>query len=280
MQSILLTGASSELMQQTIKGMDDFTFKGISRQNRTHDTIQYVQGNLNDPFSLAEAVEGVSMVIHAAALTHSNSSTDYFKVNVEGTLNLIKVAESAGVQKMVYISSRTAGLRNGAYAESKLMAEELVKSRMPEWLIIRPAEIFGGSTTEGINQLIEDIRSKSWVICPVNLSHKLYPIHLYDAARIISKHIFELESRSQVVTVNGREAFSFFELIQYISGALEKKINIIPIPRFLMFTIMYALQITGIRTSIVLDQIPRLYGAKSMQEPEGELISLSKYLKG
>ena len=61
------------------------------------------------------------------------------------------------VSKDLYlISSRAAVKGAGAYGESKLAAEEYVRDRFADHLIIRPAEVFGVERGEGVEKLIRD----------------------------------------------------------------------------------------------------------------------------
>ncbi|KAI0074398.1 NAD(P)-binding protein [Panus rudis PR-1116 ss-1] len=59
---------------------------------------------------LTEAVKGVDAVIHAAAPLPSriNSATEALEVAIEGSLNMIRQAERAGVKNFAYVSSAVA----------------------------------------------------------------------------------------------------------------------------------------------------------------------------
>ncbi len=61
-----------------------------------------------------EALEGVSAVVHTASpLPTRNSPADMLKGAIEGTLNVVRQAERAGIEKIVVTSSRaTLGLNH------------------------------------------------------------------------------------------------------------------------------------------------------------------------
>ncbi len=81
--------------------------KGGNRANVAGLEAAVVEGDLTDPASLTSAVQGCRYVFHVAA--------DYrlwvpepeamLRANVEGTTSLLRAAQSAGVERIVYCSS-------------------------------------------------------------------------------------------------------------------------------------------------------------------------------
>lgn len=74
------------------------------------DQVEWVLGEMNDLVSLEQAVEGVDYVYHCAALVSfkKNDRDLLFKINVEGTKNIINVALVKGVKKFCHVSSTAA----------------------------------------------------------------------------------------------------------------------------------------------------------------------------
>lgn len=69
--------------------------------------FETVEGNILDPVQLRKAMEGVDLVYHMAALV-AITSDKYdlmYKVNVEGTRNVIAACRDMGVRRLVYTSS-------------------------------------------------------------------------------------------------------------------------------------------------------------------------------
>jgi nucleoside-diphosphate-sugar epimerase len=109
-------------------------------------------GNILDKANLKEAVRGVDLIFHLAAILPPISEEDRertFRVNVQGTQNLIEACADAGVQPRIVFASSVSvygdtsehqGLigpdypvnPNDWYAESKVKAEEaLFRSTLP-----------------------------------------------------------------------------------------------------------------------------------------------------
>lgn len=69
--------------------------------------LERVEGDVLDPASLAAALEGVDTVYHLAGLISIMPGRQPFiwKVNVEGTRNVLEAARRAGIRRLVYTSS-------------------------------------------------------------------------------------------------------------------------------------------------------------------------------
>lgn len=131
-------------------------------------SIQWKDADILDPVSTGEALENVSEVIHAAAIVSFNprDARKIFRVNVEGTRNVVNACLNGQVKKLVYISSVAALGRlkgqseidegqkwtdnplNSTYAESKYLAELEVFRAHEEGLntvIVNPSVILAGA---------------------------------------------------------------------------------------------------------------------------------------
>lgn len=89
--------------------------------------LRWLIGDVRDQPRLAEAMRGVELVVHGAALKrievgHYNPE-EMFKTNVDGTRNVVTAARAAGVTKVVGISSDKAFEPASAYGISKAAAE-------------------------------------------------------------------------------------------------------------------------------------------------------------
>ena len=109
-------------------------------------------GDLEDPASLAPALEGCAALFHVAAAYHlfAPDPAVLYRTNVEGTRALARAAGAAGVRRIVYTSSvATLGLRAdgspadettpatlddmiGHYKRSKYLAEQAVRELIDE----------------------------------------------------------------------------------------------------------------------------------------------------
>ena len=92
--------------------------------------IEFIEGDLRDPLAVAQAVDGVEVVFHQAALASVPLSIerplDTHAVCVTGTVNLLDACRKAGVRRIVYAGS------SSAYGDSPEMPKR--ESHTPEVL--------------------------------------------------------------------------------------------------------------------------------------------------
>jgi nucleoside-diphosphate-sugar epimerase len=99
---ILITGHKGYLGSEFIKRFGD-TYEIVGYDLQDGDDI------LNSE-TLEQRMAGCKQVIHLAAISkpiEGKSFDDYFRTNVEGTLNVARAAVQQGVQRIVYASSTT-----------------------------------------------------------------------------------------------------------------------------------------------------------------------------
>lgn len=97
------------------------------------DKIKYFIGDVRDIHSLENAMHGVDIVFHAAALKQV-PSCEFFpieavKTNVLGTENMLNAAIAAGVRSIVCLSTDKAAYPVNAMGTSKSMMEKVVVAK-------------------------------------------------------------------------------------------------------------------------------------------------------
>ncbi|NVN99749.1 MAG: NAD-dependent epimerase/dehydratase family protein [Geobacteraceae bacterium] len=269
-------------MQGVIPLIDADTYEIVGLSRKTDNPggcMHWVVGDIRDTGLIERELQGCRILVHAAAVTHSCRQDDYLEINYEATDRLIDAANRAGVERIIFISSRAAWHDSGAYGISKKKAEESVAAKAREWLIIRMSEVYGlRDGRDFVTKIIRYVMNHRVIFCPVGMAGKLAPIHLEDAAAIVYDLAFKQGERNRIITVNGREEFSLEELARFTAAALQKQIRIIRIPALVMYSLQKILQVSPISTGIVPDQIPRLYCAKEQQNLGYELRSVSDYI--
>ncbi len=114
------------------------------RHKYNNPKIKYYIGDVRDPNSVRQAVNGVDYIFHAAALKQV-PSCEFFpleavKTNVIGTDNVLSAAIEYGVKKVICLSTDKAAYPINAMGTSKAMMEKVAvaKSRVadPEKTVI------------------------------------------------------------------------------------------------------------------------------------------------
>ncbi len=268
-KKVLVTGASSILMQQTCAKLlqQGFEFTGISRSSKNINPSIYtywITADIKDIDSID--LSKYEIIIHAAACTHAFTYKEYATINVDATQILVSKALTQGVQQFIFISSRTAVKGGGWYAATKLEAENIILKSFPNALIIRPAEVYGGTKQEGIDAFIEKVKTKKLIVYPSGVKDKMYPICLDDATTMMANSIKNNEQG--IVYVNGPEGFTLKEFLEAISHSLNKHPKLIPIPKFLIEIICIIQQLLRLPIGVYPDQMKRLSVKKQHSTPQ------------
>jgi dihydroflavonol-4-reductase len=152
--------------------------------------FERAEGDVRDPASLRQALEGCDGAIHLAGLSSWDliDSPAMKEVTEGGTRNLLEAAQAAGVKKVVFCSSATAvnasdeprvfdeaapfelqgkGL---SYAEHKHAAETICREFAAKGLpvvIVNPTEVYGPNDTALITagNLVDFAKSSPVLVC-------------------------------------------------------------------------------------------------------------------
>ena len=229
---ILVTGASSPLavgvMRQLLLNSDVELWCGRHRTDipLADPRLHVIDLDLALGGSLPR--EHFDMVIHFAGVTHAPDEQQYWKVNLEGTVRLAEATRENGCRRFVYISTRCATQGSGAYGESKLAAEqELQRLDWNSLLIIRPAEIYGGRGSEGIDRMLDVARR--WRMVPAlfgDSNVQFAPMHVDDFSRLTVELIQQHTDGVRIETVCGPEDLNGLALASRIS----KRYRALPVP--------------------------------------------------
>jgi nucleoside-diphosphate-sugar epimerase len=268
---ILVTGATGEiggsLLERLVKRGGEvrvLTRSGMDgREQPEEGPVNWVRGDLTEPGSLAPALEGIDLVLHMAAVTHTRHAARYWETNATGTANLLAAAEAAGVERFLHISTRALGEEGGPYCHSKAVAEERVRASSIPSVILRPGEVYGSGGRDPILDIARSLARRSFVTILGDGGQLFCPVHVDDVVGAIVRALDAPGLDAPAYTVAGPEEMRYVELV----GRLERALGLGPRRRIHIPVAVARLGIAvasrlGIG-SLVPDQLPRLLLAKS-----------------
>jgi nucleoside-diphosphate-sugar epimerase len=150
--NVLLTGGSGNLGQTLVlklldKG-DTPLLLDVRAPPRLNKGAVFIEGSVLDRSKLMEIVRGCDCIVHIAAWhgIHEDrgdkDAYDFFDLNVRGTFEVFEAAASAGIGKIVFISTTSVYWPNTRYGSSKVLAELITedyrKHRFINVLTLRP----------------------------------------------------------------------------------------------------------------------------------------------
>ena len=202
-------------------------------------SIEWIEGDLLDLFSLQEGINGCNAVIHCAAIVSFNPKDfkKMMKINVEGTANIVNICLENNIEKLAYISSiatlndeknqvRTEdsfwkeSKSNSQYAKSKYLSEQEVWRGIEEGLnsiIVNPSVILGpGDWKKGSSQMFE----KVWRGLKFYSSGSTGYIDVLDVAKCVVK-LLEKEIINERFILNA-ENIKYRDIFDSIAENLNK----------------------------------------------------------
>jgi dihydroflavonol-4-reductase len=252
MEMILVTGGTGFIGSYIIRQLLEKGYRVRALRRRSSQLpayipeqifsrVEWVEGDILDTVSLEEAMTGVDTVIHSAAVI-SFSRRDkkkMYKINIEGTANVVNIALEKSIKRLVHISSvaalgrTTSGTTvdeqkkwldnkiNTSYAISKHRSEIEVWRAMAEGLnavIVNPSTVIGyGDWNSSSSRIFKTVYNEfPWYTTGVNGF-----VDVEDVARA-TVLLMESGITAERFIVNG-DNWSFQQLFNSIADAFGKK---------------------------------------------------------
>jgi uncharacterized protein YbjT (DUF2867 family) len=137
---ILVTGASGRLGRVVLPRLRGagFAVRALSRHPRADAGTEWVAADLGTGAGLADALDGVTAVLHLAS--SSAGGRRGHRVDVLGTRRLVVAAERAGVRHLGFVSIVGVDRVTFPYYRHKLAAEQVVRAGPVPWSILRATQ--------------------------------------------------------------------------------------------------------------------------------------------
>lgn len=225
--------------------------------------LEVVQADLLDLPSLRRAINGCDLVFHCAALVRETGDrNEFYRTNVQGTENILKVSNDTGIKKFIHFSSVAVYGMNppdgsdestpfqpcgNLYCDTKIASEKAVwaahqETRLPV-VVIRPVNVYGPY-------------SSAWTILPIKLINSgqmklinggaginncIYIDNLLDATLLATKRD---ESVGQVYLISDGVPVTWKEFFGYYAQMAGKP-SIRSVPQWLAKLITLGIEITS-----------------------------------
>lgn len=253
--TILITGHTGFVGQALVNSLAAENIRLVGRRKLEHQTADFFNKALDANEYFADCLEGVTVVVHAAARVHvmSDTASDpleaYRAVNLAGTLNLARQAAAAGVKRFIFISSikvNGEGTIPGKpytpfdqadasdpYGISKAEAEQALKLLAAETgmelVIIRPPLVYGPGVKANFAAMLKLARRN--LPLPLGAIHnRRSMVALDNLIDLIVTCIDHPKAANQTFLVSDDNDVSTTELLKLMVKAHGKKPWLIPVP--------------------------------------------------
>lgn len=132
---ILLTGGSGDLgwslVPRLLNNGDTPVILDVRAPLDPRREATFIQGSILDRSTLEESFRGCDCIVHIAAWhgihEGEKDAYDFFDLNVRGTFEVFEAAASAGIDKIIYISTTSVYRPDTLYGRSKVLAERIAE---------------------------------------------------------------------------------------------------------------------------------------------------------
>lgn len=257
---VLVTGGQG-LVGRTLAARllaEGLTVRVSTRQRPTSTSLrlEYVQTtDLSSTTDWSPALQMIDTVVHCAARVHVMHDTEadpltaFRAVNVDGTLNLARLAEVAGVKRFVFISSvkvngestepgRTfteadAPNPQDAYGQSKHEAEQglrqIAEDTGMEVVIIRPPLVYGPGVKANFAALMRAVQ-RGWPLPLGAVHNRRSLVALGNLVDFVIACLDHPAAANQTFLVSDGEDLSTTELLRRMGLALGRPARLVPVP--------------------------------------------------
>ena len=252
----------------------------------SHPNLVWFKGDILDPDSLVAAVEGCSGIYHTAAFAkvwHKDTSVIY-RLNIEGTMNVIMAGIQAGVKRVVCTS--TAGVLGPSgsdsavdenslqpesfftdYEASKSILEKtlnIIQKAGIEIVIVNPTRVYGPgvlSDSNGVTRMMQKYIAGKWHVIPGNGNSIGNYVYVED---VVTGHKLAMEKgRTGERYVLGGENLTYDELFRIMAEVSGKKYWMfhfpVPVMEFVAGMMLLVAKVSGIPPLIIPGLVRKYY---------------------
>lgn len=220
-------------------------------------------GTRGIPFQLGaeiapQSLAGVSALVHCAYDFKPVKRDEIHAVNVTGAQKVMQAARTAGVEKIVCVSSISAfdGCRS-LYGKAKLEIEKIALAQGA--LVLRPGLVYGSGPGGMFGKLTAQVRQSTVIPMIGDGSQIQFLVHQEDLAAFIERHASGgVKISTGILTAAHEQPWAFKQLLLEIARALNKKPKFIPLPWRLVWLGLKAAETAGLRLNFRSDSLVSL----------------------
>jgi uncharacterized protein YbjT (DUF2867 family) len=239
MTTILVTGASGFVgahLLRRLANRPDGHVRGLVRKPppcSLPPSVECVQGELNQPDTLAAALEGVQHLVHAAAITADHKEPyrgAYEQVNKVGTEHLMRAATGAGVERVVLVSGLgTRPAPRETYMATRWGMEEAVRHSGIPFVILQPSVLFGDGAP--FVSALAGLARRSPVLPLLGGGGiRFQPLWIEDLVTCLEACLRDQAPLGEALPIGGAEHVTFRQVLGEICAALHVRRLLVPLP--------------------------------------------------
>ncbi len=229
--TVLVTGATGFIGRRLVRALDDAGHQVKAMTRRPDDyagPADPVGGDVSDPGSLAEPMEGVDVAVY---LVHSLDDNDFERKDAEAARDFGLAAAASGVRQIVYMG----GLGKddtelSPHLRSRREVEKLLGSSGVPVTVLRAAIVVGagGISWEMTRQLVKNLPA---MVVPRWADTRTQPIAIDDVTRYLLGVIGVEKTFGQVYEIGGADRLTYVQMLQQAAEVINgRRVPIVTVP--------------------------------------------------
>ncbi len=275
MSTILVTGASgfvgSHLVPALLDGghqvlalvRDDEGASDVVRRLSPAQlaALQVRRGDVTKPDTLPGAMAGADAVLHLVALPRDwDGGASLRLVNTEGTRNVLKAAQDAGVRRVVHLGALGVVDDPGLhYGSSKAKAMALVRESGLDWTILKPSLLFG--PRDGFFNILAGLVRMSPGIVPITGKGdaRFQPLAIGDLARATVQAFADAGTVGREYELGGPRYWTYREIVEEVLRGMGKRRRLlVPMPVVIIRLVAGVAEAVRLPFPVATDQLRQL----------------------
>ena len=240
---VLVSGSTGFIGSKLVTYLykNDYDLRFLSRNYESKNTVQC--DLLNDSIPL-KALSNIDIVFHLAGFAHDTSNVsevkNYYKLNVNATVQLANLAVKANVKRFIFLSSTKAGgvphpnqcadendqidpecIYGKTKREAELKLLEIGKESNMHVSIIRPSLVYGPNVKGNLKLMLNGI-NRGWFPPLPEIANKRSLIHVDDLVQAILLVTFNDKTNGEIYIATDGIPHSSREIYNAMCIALRK----------------------------------------------------------
>ena len=236
-QPILITGATGFMGFHVARALGQlgWPYRALARPSSNTRALRALgaeicQGDVTRAESLLPALAGCRAVIHLAGAADIADPLVNEQVNVEGTINVARACQQAGVPRMLFFSTNCAVRElQDAYGKTKWQAEQAIKDLDLDLRTFRPAMIYGEGSVE-FTTFVNTVARLPLVPVPGSGEHLLRPVLVDDVVAATLQAVQRHGLDGRTYDIIGPDSITLNGLIAAVARLMDRQRRPLHVP--------------------------------------------------